>query len=282
MIKIHPIQTGHVQIKASQVKRKSGGLLRVLLDRIWTEWLPIYAWAIEHPEGIIVVDTGETARTSERGYFPRWHPYHRTSVHMDVAVEQEIGPQLEKVGIDSTKVRTVILTHLHTDHAGGLHHFPESEILVQGHDYKSAQGFKGMLQGYLPHRWPEWFAPTPIPFDASPIGPFEQSYKVTDAGDVIIVPTPGHTPGHVSVIVKTDGLSYFLAGDTSYNQELLLEREPDGVSPNRRTAIQSIDDILEYAQSEPTVYLPSHDPQSSERLKKKQILKQHEFISHQS
>jgi glyoxylase-like metal-dependent hydrolase (beta-lactamase superfamily II) len=246
--------------------------LRVLLERTWTEWLPIYAWVIEHPEGVIVVDTGETARTSEPGYFPRWHPYFRTSVRMDVAAEQEIGPRLEKIGLAPKDVRTVVLTHFHTDHAGGLHHFPESEILVQGRDYESARGFMGKLQGYLPHRWPEWFAPTPIPFEAAPVGPFGRSYAVTEAGDVLVVPTPGHTPGHVSVIVKAEGVSYFLAGDTSYTQRLLLAREPDGVSPNRAAALRTLDAILAYARTEPTVYLPSHDPQSAERLRQKQIL----------
>ena len=43
----------------------------VLARPNWTERLPIYAWTIEHPEGVIVVDTGETARTSDAGYFPR-------------------------------------------------------------------------------------------------------------------------------------------------------------------------------------------------------------------
>jgi glyoxylase-like metal-dependent hydrolase (beta-lactamase superfamily II) len=272
MVKIHPIQTGQVQIKTSQRRRKTGGLIRVLLDRSWTEWLPIYAWAIEHPEGIIVVDTGDTARTSERDYFPRWHPYYRTSVRLDVSREQEIGPQLEDIGISPTDVRTVILTHFHTDHAGGLSHFPESEILVQGDEFASAQGLMGKLQGYLPHRWPDWIAPTPIPFEGAAVGPFEQSYSATQAGDVLIVPTPGHTPGHISVIVKADGVNYFLAGDTSYTQKLLLEREPDGVSPKRATAMRTIDLILEYAQSEPTVYLPSHDPQSAERLERQQEL----------
>ena len=273
VIRIHLIQTGRVKVKAVQRRREGNGALgRVLLSRTWTEWLPIYAWVIEHPQGIIVVDTGETARTSEPGYFPRWQPYYRLAVQMDVSPEQEIGPQLRKVGLDPDDVWKVVLTHLHTDHAGGLHHFPHSEILVSGDEHRSAQGLAGKLQGYLPHRWPDWFAPRHIGFKPSAFGPFEESYRLTEAGDVVIVPTPGHTPNHVSVIVKTEGLSYFLAGDTSYSEELLLERHPDGVSPDVEVAKQTMTHILSYAAAEPIVYLPTHDPRSAERLKNKQIL----------
>jgi N-acyl homoserine lactone hydrolase len=246
--------------------------VRVFMDRTWTRWLPIHAWAIEHPEGTIVVDTGETARTSEPGYFPRWHPYYRLAVRMDVAPEQEIGPQLRKIGIEPEQVRTVVLTHFHTDHAGGLHHFPNSEVLVSSKDYRGAQGLLGRLQGYLPHRWPDWFSPTPIYLEPRTFGPFQQSYAVTEAGNVIVVPTPGHTPHHVSVIVKTEEVSYLLAGDTSYSEALLVERTPDGISPRAKTAIRTLETILSYAAENPTVYLPLHDPDATERLRKRQIL----------
>jgi hypothetical protein len=43
------------------------------------------------------------------------------------------------------------MTHLHTDHADGLHHFPQSEILVSRKEYKLASGFMGRLRGYLPN-----------------------------------------------------------------------------------------------------------------------------------
>ena len=76
-VNIHHIQTGTVRVKTAQRSRKRGGLLRVLTDSKWTDWLPIYTWVIDHPEGIIVVDTGETARASDPGYFPKWHPYYR-------------------------------------------------------------------------------------------------------------------------------------------------------------------------------------------------------------
>ncbi len=103
--------------------------MNTLRDREWTEPLPIYAFAIEHPEGVIVVDAGETARASQPGYFPGWHPGVRAFREW-VEPEQEIGPQLERLGISPGGVRWLVMTHLHADHAGGLHHFPDTEILV--------------------------------------------------------------------------------------------------------------------------------------------------------
>ena len=191
---------------------------------------------------------------------------------MNVKPEEEIGPQMRASGLNPEAVWKVILTHFHTDHAGGISHFPNSDFLVSADEYQNAQGFAGMVQGYLPNHLPEWFAPSFIQFESETFGPFEESYAVTNAGDVVIVPTPGHTPNHVSVIVKVDGISYFIAGDTSYIEELLLERHPDGVSPNVEAAIGSMDKILRYAEAEPTVYLPSHDPLSGDRLRHNQIV----------
>ena len=101
-MKIHAIQTGTVAIKTRQVEGVGQGSRRQLnmfLDQEWTEPLPIYAFAIEHPEGVIVVDTGESTRTSEPDYFPRWHPFYRYGLRERVAPEEEIGPQLRELGI---------------------------------------------------------------------------------------------------------------------------------------------------------------------------------------
>jgi N-acyl homoserine lactone hydrolase len=204
--------------------------VNILLDRSWTEALPIYAWAVETPEGVVVVDTGETARTGERGYFPRWHRYFRLAVQLDVTPEQEVAPQLLKLGIRPDDVQTVILTHLHTDHAGGLHHFLKSKILVSDEELAIAKGFAGRLRGYLPNRWPQWFAPRSIVFESKALAPFDRSHHVTSDGTVVIVPTPGHTPGHVSVVVVDGDVNYFLAGDTTYTQQALVDEQVDGVS----------------------------------------------------
>jgi N-acyl homoserine lactone hydrolase len=268
-MKIHALQTGSARVKASQPVGRGRGSMRqlnILLDRSWTDPLPIYAWAIETGEGVLVVDTGETARTSEPGYFPRWHPYFRLAVRLEVAPEQEVGPQLLKIGIRADDVRTVILTHLHTDHAGGLHHFPKSEILVCDEELRLAKGFGGRLRGYLPHRWPDWFTPRVIEFAPEPFGPFDRSHRLTSDGRVVIVPTPGHTPGHISVIVVDGDVCYFLAGDATYTQQALVEGLVDGVSPSEAVSLQTMQTIMRLAQERPTIYLPTHDPESGNRL----------------
>jgi len=272
-MRIHVIQTGTVAIKQIQRQGRTSGnpVVNILSDPTWTEPLPIYAFVIEHPEGLIVVDTGETARVAEPGYFPWWHPYYRFALREWVQPEEEIGPQMRALGFDPNDVRWVLLTHLHTDHAGGLAHFPNAEHLLARREYENDTGALGLLRGFLPNRWPRWFHPTLIDMQPEPLGPFPSSYRVTQADDVHFVPTPGHTPGHLSVVVTTADVTYVLAGDASYTQELMLQEQIDGVSNDRTTARRTLAQIHAFCRATPTVYLPAHDPDTPDRLANRQL-----------
>ena len=266
---IHAIKTGAVAIKTRQVHgvgRGSRRQLNTLLDREWTEPLPIYAYAIEHPEGVIVVDTGETARIAEPGYFPSWHPFFRYGLREWVAPTEEIGPQLEQLGISHRDVRWVVLTHMHTDHVGGLHHFPHAQILVSRADLAVSTGRRGRLRGYLNDRWPQWFDPTIVELRPERYGPFPQSLPLTKAGDITIVPLRGHTPGQQGVLIHEDEHVVLIAGDASYNQELMLRGIVDGVAPNDEVAKLTHERIHALAAKIPTVYLVAHDPEAGQRL----------------
>jgi N-acyl homoserine lactone hydrolase len=274
MPKIHHLQTGLVLVRPAQMAGQGKGLARqahVLFDDQWSDWLPINAWLIEHDEGLILVDTGETSRVHQRGYHPRWHPFFRRAAAFRVRPEDEIGPQLRSLGVRTGDIRHVILTHLHTDHAGGLEHVIGLKTWVHPTEWRRAQGIGGVVQGYLPHRWPKWWQPERLRFEPRPHGPFAERMSITERGDVFVVPTPGHTPGHVSVIVQGSP-SFFLAGDTSYTQPLLEQRVVDGVSPDERVARGTIERILSLAAQEPLVYLPSHDPESASRLSRQLTL----------
>ena len=268
-MKIHAIQTGTVAITTKWREGVGHGrhrLVNTLLDGNWTEPLPIYAFAIEHPEGVIVVDTGETARVSEPGYFPRWQPFFRFAVREQVRPEEEIGPQLEQLGILPSDIRRVVMTHLHTDHAGGLHHFPDNEILVSRAEFDYAVGLRGRLRGYPNKRWPTWFRPTPIELPPVPFGPFPASMALTEEGDVTLVPVPGHTPGQVAVVVEDGDHAVFLGADSAYTQDALLRSVVDGVGPDEAAERLTHERIRAYAAETPTVYLAAHDPETGARL----------------
>ena len=232
-MKVHAIQTGSVRVKTAQVEGRGHGLSRrfaIFTDKNWTRWLPTYAWVIEHPEGVIVVDTGQGAHLLESG--KSLHPYLRWEVA----------------------------------HDGGLAHFPDSEILVAAGELRTASGTLGRLRGYLPHRWPTWFDPKPLSLAAEAFGPFAASRQLTQAGDVVAVATPGHTADHISIVVQDGEINYLLAGDTSYNEELMLAGRLDGVSADEQVTSATLDKIRRFTQSRPTVYLPTHDPGCADRL----------------
>ena len=264
---IHAIQTGSVRITTAQVAGRGHGLARrlaIFTDRTWTDWLPTYAWVIEHRDGVIVVDTGQGAHLLETGR--SLHPYVRWKVVFRIEPEQEIGPQLRALGIGARDVKRVVLTHLHMDHDGGLAHFPDSEILVSRGELSTARGWAGRVRGYLPNRWPSWFDPAPLDIAEEPFGPFAASTRLTADGDVVAVATPGHTADHISILVQDGDMTFFLAGDASYNEELMLAGRVDGVSADEHISSATLGAIGRLARDRPTVYLPTHDPQSAVRL----------------
>lgn len=270
-MRIHAIVTGRVRIKKAQIEGHGHGLWRQLqpmLSPEWTDWSPVYAWAIEHPEGVIVVDTGAAAHLKS---LPRWHPYFQLAVRFDIEPEQEVGPQLRRRGIGPRDVKTVVLTHMHVDHDGGLVHFPSSRILASSEEIARTSGIAGAILGYLPQRWPSWFAPEPLNWQPSGYGPFVRAARISTAGDVIAVPTPGHTPSHLSVVVRDGTREIMLAGDASYLETTMLAGKVDGVSPDEALAGATLARIRDFCSQRPVVYLPTHDPQAAERLQQRRI-----------
>src|SRR5262249_47496113 len=144
------------------------------------------------------------------------------NIEIKVAPEEEIGPQLNAMGIRSSDVRVVVLTHLHHDHTGGLHHFPHNRIVATAECFRFAKRM-GSLAGAIPRRWPVWFNPEPLEFFGPAVGPFTRCAPLTKDGSVFAVETPGHMTGHVSIVARSEHLIYVLAGDLTYRQHLLLD-----------------------------------------------------------
>jgi len=267
---IHAIETGKVKITKNWRKGRGNGVKRLtntLFDSEFTEWLPIYVWVIEHPEGLIVIDTGIPADANKPVWFPPFMPLVQRAAKFKMNPEQEVGSRLRQLGLSPDDVRWVVLTHLHQDHDGGLHHFPNTEFVVSSKEWEMATGVKGRMNGYLNQRWPDWFKPRLVDFSSqNSLGPFAGHHTLTQAGDIHLVPTPGHSPGHMSVILVEDNLSVMFAGDASYTEKLLIEQKADGIGDDPEVQQETHQKILEYAGQYHTVYLPTHDPGAKERL----------------
>jgi N-acyl homoserine lactone hydrolase len=257
-MRIHAIQTGNVRVKQSFLFPRAG--LRRQLDLFipgpWSEPLPILCWAIEHEGVLRLVDSGETTAANNV-------PFAR----MEVSDGQELPAAMAAAGLDLNDVAEVVLTHAHGDHIDGLVHVGARVLSSEAELAYLAGAFPRLMRGILHQPLPPGFAPEGFSFDGGPFGAFPRSHALSEDGRIVAVETPGHTPGHVSVICVDDsGRHVMLAGDATDSLEQLHSVRADAIAPNPEEHVSTLRRILAHCAQHPTVFLPSHDPESPARL----------------
>ena len=265
-VRIHAIQTGMVAVKRSHVTNRTAHFLtplKISFDKKFTKFMPIWVWVIEHPEGVIVIDTGENTKVLNHDYF---NPagkliaaYNKRNVKFIVNKENEIGFQLRQLEIDNDSIKNVVLTHLHLDHTDGIKDFRNVEIIVNEEEYKSPSGhFRELVPG--------WFNPKRVQYKNDMVRVFDRAYPITDSEDLLLVPTGGHTKHHTSILFKTDDFDILFAGDVSYNQEQLIQGDIPGINVDYKKTKRTYENITAYAQQKKLIFLPSHDLDAARRL----------------
>ena len=257
-MRIHALTTGNVRVKRTFLF-PSRGLRRQLdlfLPGPWSEPLPIHCWAIEHGDRLLLIDSGESA-SAQNIPFARF----------EVSREQELPSAFAAAGLSLADVSEVVLTHHHGDHVDGLIHV---RAPVRIHDAElrfTETAFPRLMRRVLRQPLPQRFDPVPFALDGPPFGAFAHSRALSDDRRIVAVATPGHTPGHISVICVDDGGRHvMLAGDVSDTLEQLQARRADAVAPDPKVHVATLERILAHCSEHPTVYLPSHDPESARRL----------------
>jgi N-acyl homoserine lactone hydrolase len=265
-VKIHLVSTGAVSVKTKFREATKRGLLAMLdfiLDKKFTEWMPIWVLIIEHPEGVFVIDTGENANVSDPGYFKssgifaNW--FDTTQFKFKVDRNEEIGPQLDQLNIPSDKIKAVVLTHLHLDHIDGLKYFPTTPIIVSRKEWERPFGD-------LPKLYPSWFKPTRVDLDER-YDVFEHAHYLTATKDLVLIETPGHTYHHCSVLLTTDQCCVFFAADICYTQNQVNEEKYSGTNASHKMAKDTYDKVKGFTKNNKLVFIPSHDAGASERLR---------------
>jgi N-acyl homoserine lactone hydrolase len=257
-MKIHALQTGNVRVKHSFLFPGHGvrRQLDLFMPGAWSDPLPIHCWAIEHEGRLRLVDTGETAAA-------RNVPFAR----MEVTPEQELPAAMAAAGLQLEDVSEVVLTHAHGDHIDGLVHVGKRVLSNEVELRYTAATFPRVMRRVLRQPLPPGFGPEAFSLDGGPFGAFAHSRELSDDGRIVAVDTPGHTPGHVSVICVDDsGRHVMLAGDATDTLEQLKSLRADAIGPDPKVHVATMETILAHCAEHPTVYLPSHDPESAARL----------------
>jgi glyoxylase-like metal-dependent hydrolase (beta-lactamase superfamily II) len=164
--------------------------------------------------------------------------------------EEELRYSLKKTGLEPSDITLVVNTHLHFDHCGNNVLFDKAKFLEQTEEVRYA---------FFPDRFMRVSYLREFFDIEAEFLPLRGRYTVEDG--VEIVPTPGHTIGHQSVVVKWKDRNIVYAGDAAPLRENIEKRNITGMIYSTAQGLESIDLLR---RIEDSVYIYSHD---NEQLK---------------
>lgn len=225
---------------------------------------PLLAFVVRHPsEGTILVDTGlhRDAIDSLRGDYG---PFLSQLFRKLEPAGQSFDEQLRARSVEPEAVELVVMTHLHVDHTGGMRLLPRAEFVCSRREWAAATGRRAALGGYVAHHLPEASRTRLVDLDRDgvPYGPFRQTVDLLGDGSIRLLSTPGHTPGHMSVLLTVGtGQEVLLAGDAAYTLRNIDEQILPAFTADDERALRSLRDLKAFADERPDVrVVPTHDP----------------------
>jgi N-acyl homoserine lactone hydrolase len=207
------------------------------------ERIPAPSYLIQHARGLIVFDTG-LAPEAASDPDPFYGPFLREVAKLEYAESQRLDRQIEALGFALSDVTHVIASHLHLDHIGGLHLFPDAQLLVGrgelGYACWPDPAHAGLYQrdrldALRARRWRE----------------VDGDLDLFGDGGIVLLDTPGHSPGELSLLIRLPGQNIILSGDTvhlrdGYEQALNYCLDYDSLAARRSMRrLQSLSSSLE-------------------------------------
>ena len=185
--------------------------LWIVTEEEGTVDLPITSWLIDHPDGLVLFDTGmhpglqhDVERLGRSTSF----------LTVDYHPGEEVSARLDGLGIRPADIDRVVISHLHFDHAGGCGQLPEARLVVNRAEWEAGQD-QALIDGGVYH---------PIDYELGhEVEQVDDGHDVFGDGRLICVATPGHTAGHQALRVELESGPVVLTGDCIYFDRMLAE-----------------------------------------------------------
>jgi len=274
---VEPVQVGRIRAPRQFFERAGGertGALRMLgLGTPRSGWwtVPCPAFIITHPTaGVFIVDTGlhpsVTSKPSANlGRRVTWYG------RPELDPGEDLPAQLRSRGIDARTINTVVMTHLHFDHASGMSEFGGASFILSAREWQAASTEpRPFLHGYRHAQYDYAFDYRTVDYDGPNVdsyAAFGRTFDLFGDGSVRLAFTPGHSAGHQSVICRLRDRDLVIAGDAVYTLAQLDDAPPPPRPADPHTWRRSLQELRLFARQYPqAVIIPGHDPDAWAKL----------------
>ena len=269
-MKIHVLQCGCIRVDPTVPFGKRLDLIETAKQLTAADknriTLPVFTYLIEHPKGLILVDTGWCRDISPRGvYDPKaaaavlpaqmaalFHPF--------VPKGMAIHEQLADLGIQPEDLDYVLLTHLDVDHVSGLRHVNKAKHIVLP-EYEYYWSCRTVYKTRQPQDlWIQYPMERPF-YRGSSIGPNHWVIDLLGDESIQLVNVPGHTEGQAAVVIRNGKRFVLLTADAAFSPRNWQEMIVPGYGFARdfqRKSLRWIADMA--ADPNCAAVLCSHDP----------------------
>lgn len=224
--------------------------------------VPIVAFLVEHPTaGPFLIDTGLHPTVAEGDLTKNFGRIAALGFkNLEMAPEQAVRAQLQARGIAPDTIKLIVMTHLHVDHASALDQFPGATVAL---GKRELERIGGALDGYNQAQLdaPVEYRTLDFDTDPTPHAGFEQTLDLFGDGSVTAAQTPGHSPGHLSLILRlANNREALITGDAIFTLDALYGTAEPWRIHDRARYHHSLTQLRRYAAEHPdALIVPGHD-----------------------
>ena len=268
-MKIHVLHTGEVRVSPylpfggdNCNLLKASGMTTPKEDWIW---LPVSVYLIEHPKGLILVDTGWHRDMSPEGVYDKAAQIKSLGSRIlynvnqgQIPLGEAVDEQLETMGIKPADLDYVLLTHLDCDHANGLRAVKDAKHIIVAQEELDCARKNGFIR--YKKKWWEGVDLQTIEWNGTE-GPAQKSFDLFGDGSIKMINIPGHCDGLCAVrITREDGKYVLLFSDGGYATKSWKEMITSGVSLDKEMQRKSLQWIREQSMDANCIEsLATHD-----------------------